>query len=105
VDRTVETARKLKDHGIGIAIDNFGSGFSSMAWLKNVNPKAIKIDKFFMQNVVNDANDAAIVKAIVTMSHSMGMLVIAEGIESKDQLEAIRSMRWEHSADPACDCV
>jgi diguanylate cyclase (GGDEF)-like protein/PAS domain S-box-containing protein len=105
VDRTVDTVRKLMERGIRIVIDDFGSGFSSMAWLKHLHPKALKIDKFFIQNVVSDANDAAIVRAIVTMAHSMGMLVIAEGIESTEQLDAIRHMQWERTADFACDCV
>ncbi|MFI5369152.1 MAG: putative bifunctional diguanylate cyclase/phosphodiesterase, partial [Spirochaetia bacterium] len=105
VERTVETVRKLKDRGIQIVIDDFGSGFSSLAWLKHLHPKALKIDKFFIQNVGSDSNDSAIVKAIVTMAHSMGMRVIAEGIESKTQLDALRSMQWERSTDLACDGV
>ncbi|HYW84832.1 MAG TPA: EAL domain-containing protein [Spirochaetia bacterium] len=105
VERTVETVRKLKERGIQIVIDDFGSGFSSLAWLKHLHPKALKIDKFFIQNVGSDSNDSAIVKAIVTMAHSMGMRVIAEGIESKTQLDALRSMQWERSTDLACDGV
>ncbi|HUI69072.1 MAG TPA: EAL domain-containing protein [Spirochaetia bacterium] len=105
VERTVKTAKELNEHGIDLIVDDFGSGFSSMAWLKQLNPKALKIDKFFIQNVVSNTSDAAIVRAIVTMAHSMGMLVIAEGIESKDQLDAIKNMQWERSADLACDCA
>jgi EAL domain-containing protein (putative c-di-GMP-specific phosphodiesterase class I) len=103
VNQTIETVRKLKEHGIDIIIDDFGSGFSSMAWLKHLNARAIKIDRFFIQNVAHDANDAAIVKAIVSMAHSMGMEVIAEGIETEEQLAAIRAMRWERSQELACD--
>jgi EAL domain-containing protein (putative c-di-GMP-specific phosphodiesterase class I) len=105
VERTVETVRRLKDRGIQIVIDDFGSGFSSLAWLKHLHPKALKIDKFFIQNVGSDSNDSAIVKAIVTMAHSMGMRVIAEGIESKTQADALRNMQWERSTDLACDGV
>jgi diguanylate cyclase (GGDEF)-like protein/PAS domain S-box-containing protein len=105
VERTVETVRRLKERGIQIVIDDFGSGFSSLAWLKHLHPKALKIDKFFIQNVGSDSNDSAIVKAIVTMAHSMGMRVIAEGIESKTQLDALRNMQWERSTDLACDGV
>jgi diguanylate cyclase (GGDEF)-like protein/PAS domain S-box-containing protein len=105
VERTVETVRKLKEQGIQIVIDDFGSGFSSLAWLKHLHPKALKIDKFFIQNVGSDSNDSAIVKAIVTMAHSMGMRVIAEGIESTTQLDALRNMQWERATDLACDGV
>jgi EAL domain-containing protein (putative c-di-GMP-specific phosphodiesterase class I) len=105
VERTVAMARRLKERGVRIVIDDFGAGYSSMAWLKHLNPKALKIDKFFIQNVASDANDAAIVKAIVNMAHGMGMLVIAEGVESLDQLDAIRHMQLGSSADPACDRV
>ena len=105
VERTVETVRKLKARGIQIVIDDFGSGFSSLAWLKHLHPKALKIDKFFIQNMGSDSNDSAIVKAIVTMAHSMGMRVIAEGIESKSQLDVLRNMQWERATDLACDGV
>jgi len=105
VERTVETVRKLKEGGVEIVIDDFGSGFSSLAWLKHLHPKALKIDKFFIQNVGSDSNDSAIVKAIVTMAHSMGMRVIAEGIESKTQADALQNMQWERSTDLVCDGV
>ncbi len=103
VNTTLDTVKRLKELGIGIVIDDFGSGFSSMAWVKHLNAKAIKIDRFFIQNLAHDRNDSAIVKAIVAMAHSMGMRVIAEGIETEDQLAAVKNMRWENMEDLACD--
>jgi EAL domain-containing protein (putative c-di-GMP-specific phosphodiesterase class I) len=105
VEKTVETVRKLKEMGIGIIIDDFGSGYSSMSWLKHLEARAIKIDRFFIQNIARDRNDAAIVRAIVAMAHSMGMQVIAEGIETQEQLDAIRRLKREDAADLRCDGV
>ncbi len=105
IKRTIATVRRLKEKGISIIIDNFGSGYSSMAWLKQLDVRAIKIDRFFIQNIAHDLHDAAIVKAIISMAHSMGIQVVAEGIETQEQLEALRSMRWDVSTELACDVV
>jgi EAL domain-containing protein (putative c-di-GMP-specific phosphodiesterase class I) len=61
--------------------------------LKYIGARAVKIDRFFIQNLANDNTDAAIVRAIISLAHSMGMIVIAEGIETEGQLEAIRRPR------------
>jgi diguanylate cyclase len=105
VDKTIQTAELLAERGISIIIDDFGSGYSSMTWLKHLHAKAIKIDRFFTQNLGQDTNDAAIVKAIVSMAHSMGIQVIAEGVETEEQLALLRSMEWDRSTDLACDLV
>jgi EAL domain-containing protein (putative c-di-GMP-specific phosphodiesterase class I) len=76
-----------------------------MAWLKHLCVRAIKIDRFFIQNIVHDHNDAAIVKAIVSMAHSMGIQVIAEGVETEEQLKALQSMSWESSTSLTCDHI
>lgn len=105
IEQTLATVRRMKEKGISIIIDDFGSGYSSMSWLKQLDVRAIKIDRFFIQNVASDPYDAAIVKAIVSMAHSMGIQVVAEGIETLEQLEALKSMKWDVSTELTCDWV
>lgn len=103
IEKTIENIRKLEEIGIPIIIDDFGSGYSSMVWLKHLKVHTIKIDQFFIQNITQDKNDAAIVKAIISMAHSMGIRVIAEGIESGEQLTLLQSMSWDNPVDCNCD--
>ncbi len=105
VEKTIANVRRLEERGLAFVIDDFGSGYSSMAWLKRLRIKMIKIDHLFIQNIESDSNDAAIVKAIVSMAHSMGISVVAEGIETEGQLDALKSMSWEAEANLACDFV
>ncbi len=105
VEKTIANVRRLEERGLAFVIDDFGSGYSSMAWLKRLRIRMIKIDRLFTQNIDSDSNDATIVKAIVSMAHSMGISVVAEGIETEGQLEALKSMSWEPEANLACDFV
>ncbi|MBN2352561.1 MAG: EAL domain-containing protein [Spirochaetales bacterium] len=105
VESTIRTVRRLKEMGVAIMIDDFGSGYSSLSWLKQLEVRAIKIDRLFIRNVATDPHDAAIVKAIVSMAHSLGIRVVAEGVENEGQLEALRSMRWDISTELVCDLV
>jgi len=87
VSQTLETLNRLRGQGIRLAIDDFGTGYSSLSYLKRFNVDRIKIDKSFVQNIANDRNDAAIVKAIIAMARSMEIEVTAEGIEEKTQAQ------------------
>jgi EAL domain-containing protein (putative c-di-GMP-specific phosphodiesterase class I) len=80
-----DTVRKLHAAGVMIALDDFGTGYASLANLRQFPIDRLKIDKGFVQN----AEDAAIVKAVITLGSSMGMKVVAEGVEDRDQLEAL----------------
>ena len=76
-----------RDAGIQVAIDDFGTGYSSMQYLKKFHIDYLKIDQSFVQEMVHDASDQAIVKSIIAMAHELGLEVIAEGIETAEQRE------------------
>lgn len=80
----------LKDMGVRLLIDDFGTGFSSLSYLKRLPIDTIKIDKSFVRDIKTDANDAAIITAIIKMSHSLNFKVIAEGVETADQLNYLK---------------
>ncbi len=87
VDNNIQVLRSLKDMGLKISIDDFGTGYSSLSYLKRFPIDVIKIDKSFVRDIATDPDDAAIVKAIITMSHSLNFKVIAEGVETLAQLK------------------
>jgi len=99
VMENIETAarklRELRGLGIHISIDDFGTGYSSLAYLKRFAADVLKIDSAFVADMVNDPNDAALVAGIIAMAHRMGLRVVAEGVETEDQLSCLRSMQCD----------
>src|SRR5439155_20301853 len=90
---TVETMlRELATMGHEIALDDFGTGFSSMAYLKRYPVTTIKIDRVFVEGLGRGADSEAIVAAIIAMSHALGKTVIAEGVETAEQLALLRRL-------------
>lgn len=93
-----EAAQLLSDIralGVRIAIDDFGTGYSSLAYLKNFPVNTLKIDQAFIADIVRDRNDEAIVASILSMAESLNLKVVAEGVETKGQLELLREMGCE----------
>lgn len=85
VDEIIEKMNKLKAHGISFSMDDFGTGFSSLSYLKRLPLCQLKIDQSFVRDVLTDPNDAAIARTIVALAQSMNLTVIAEGVESEEQ--------------------
>ena len=101
VVRSPEAARKamqeLRDEGVLISIDDFGTGFSSMAYLRNLPLDFLKIDRAFVTDVHRDRRNAAICHALIALGHGLGLEVIAEGVETEAQLDWLRA----HGCDQA----
>ena len=89
-EEVIETIRKLKRLGVTLAIDDFGTGYSSLSYLKRFAVDRLKLDRSFVSNIATDAEDRAIAQAIVTLGHSLGLKVVAEGVETLEQLELLR---------------
>ena len=86
VDEVSQLIGELGREGIHVAIDDFGTGYSSLSYLKRFDIDKLKIDQSFVRDIVTDSSDAAIVKTIISMGHNLGLRVIAEGVETKEQL-------------------
>lgn len=86
---------RIARRGIRISIDDFGTGYSSLAYIKKLPVGELKIDRSFVRDMVNDANDAAIVRTTIGLAHNMGIRVVAEGVEDAVTVEALRGLECD----------
>jgi diguanylate cyclase (GGDEF)-like protein/PAS domain S-box-containing protein len=94
-EQSIATLSDLKELGVGISMDDFGTGYSSLAYLKRFPIDKIKVDQSFIRDIPSDSDDAAIVTAIIAMARSLQLVVVAEGVETEDQIAFLK----DHGCD------
>ena len=94
-DFTIAILKKFTEMGIEIAIDDFGTGYSSLAYLKRFPLQKLKIDRSFIQDLNHKEESQAIVSAIIAMSRNLGLKVLAEGVETKQQFDYLKQQGCE----------
>jgi diguanylate cyclase (GGDEF)-like protein/PAS domain S-box-containing protein len=95
LDHTLDILTRLRAMGVRMAIDDFGTGYSSLNYLKQFPVDTLKIDQSFIQNLPHNNDDAQITRTIISMAHNLGLGVIAEGVETKEQLEFLQQVECE----------
>lgn len=95
LEHTLDVLTRLRAMGVRMAIDDFGTGYSSLNYLKQFPVDTLKIDQSFIQNLPDNNDDAQITRTIISMAHNLGLGVIAEGVETKEQLEFLQMVNCE----------
>ena len=88
---------KAREAGIRIYLDDFGTGYSSLSYLKRFPVDVLKVDKSFVRDIHSDPGDRTLVEAVVAMARSLGMQVVAEGVENPEQLALLRQMNCRYA--------
>ena len=97
VEQSVRMLEELRALGLSISIDDFGTGYSSLACLKRFPLNTLKIDRAFIQDITTNADDLEITRAIISLGHHLNLMVLAEGVETAEQLQLLR--------DSGCDYI
>jgi EAL domain-containing protein (putative c-di-GMP-specific phosphodiesterase class I) len=95
VENVIATFHQLRQIGVRLAIDDFGTGYSSLSYLKRFPVDCVKIDQTFIRDLSAGSEDAAITRAIIAMAHSLELKVVAEGVETQEQLSFLRSQHCD----------
>ncbi len=96
-DHTLTVLQQLRDMGVHLSIDDFGTGYSSLAYLKRMPINTLKIDRSFVKDITTDASDAAVVQTIIAMAHNLNLSVVAEGTETAEQVNFLRSQQCDET--------
>jgi EAL domain-containing protein (putative c-di-GMP-specific phosphodiesterase class I) len=91
-ERANDVLGQLRQLGVRISIDDFGTGYSSLSYLKRFPADTVKIDRSFISGLPGDGDDTAIAQAVIAMAHSLGLQVVAEGVETQEQLAALQRL-------------
>jgi EAL domain-containing protein (putative c-di-GMP-specific phosphodiesterase class I) len=94
-EQSIKTLSQIKSLGVNVAIDDFGTGYSSLAYLKRLPIDTLKIDKEFVGDITTDPDDEAITSTVIMMAHSLGLDVVAEGVETQEQLDYLREQKCD----------
>ncbi|MBA3355041.1 MAG: EAL domain-containing protein [Pyrinomonadaceae bacterium] len=94
-EATIDVLTKLQTKGVAISVDDFGTGFSSLSYLKRLPIDSLKVDQSFVRELATDPDDAALVMAIVSLGHTLRLRVVAEGVETQEQLRFLRLLRCD----------
>lgn len=97
IDHSIEVMESLQEIGVRVSIDDFGTGYSSLSYLKDLPINTLKIDRTFINNLRLDTSDIAIVKAIITMGHGLSVKVVAEGVETKEQIDLLKELKCHYA--------
>ncbi|PWW27741.1 diguanylate cyclase/phosphodiesterase with PAS/PAC sensor(s) [Cytobacillus oceanisediminis] len=97
VEYSIQVMQALQALGVKVSIDDFGTGYSSLSYLKDLPINTLKIDRSFINNLRLNTSDIAIVKAIITMGHGLAVKVVAEGVETKEQIELLKELKCHYA--------